>query len=306
MRIGWITANPDFTGHMIEAKNNISICNDGLSQYAAAELFRRGDVERQIPKVTKVYRKKRDVMLEAMETSWPKKAKWEEPKGGLFLWVKMPKNFNTDELLQGRGGEGRRLRTGEPILLKARPQLHAPQLQPPLRGGHSDGHTDAGQAPQGEAQVASLMRCRPWSTPSSSTGPASAATASTSEEIAKVLREEGLEVRVVDAKKEKVKDIAGYDLVIVGSGIAMGKWTSEPEDFLKRFRGELAGKKVALFVSCGSASPSPTPKPEAGRAARKNVPRRQGGAVRAEPRRPGLLRRPPTTTTTCPGGRACS
>ncbi len=48
MRIGWITANPDFTGHMIEAKNNISICNDGLSQYAAAELFRRGDVERQI------------------------------------------------------------------------------------------------------------------------------------------------------------------------------------------------------------------------------------------------------------------
>lgn len=63
MRIGWITANSDFTGHMIEAKNNISICNDGLSQYAAAELFRRGDVERQIPKVTKVYRKKRDIML---------------------------------------------------------------------------------------------------------------------------------------------------------------------------------------------------------------------------------------------------
>ncbi|MFA5870034.1 MAG: PLP-dependent aminotransferase family protein, partial [Candidatus Bathyarchaeia archaeon] len=46
MRIGWITANPEFTGHLMEAKNNISICNDGLSQYAAAELFRRGDVER--------------------------------------------------------------------------------------------------------------------------------------------------------------------------------------------------------------------------------------------------------------------
>jgi aspartate/methionine/tyrosine aminotransferase len=56
MRIGWITANPEFTSHMIEAKNNISICNDGLSQYAAAELFKRGDVGRQISKVTKVYR----------------------------------------------------------------------------------------------------------------------------------------------------------------------------------------------------------------------------------------------------------
>jgi menaquinone-dependent protoporphyrinogen oxidase len=95
-------------------------------------------------------------------------------------------------------------------------------------------------------------------------------TASTSEEIAKTLREEGLEARVVNAKKEKVKDITGYDLVMVGSGIVMGKWTSEPEDFLKKFQRELAGKKVALFVSCGSASPSPTVKPEAVAQARKN------------------------------------
>ena len=106
MRIGWITANPEFTGHLMEAKNNISICNDGLSQYAAAELFRRGDVERQIPKVTKVYRKKRDVMLEAMKTSFPKKAKWDEPKGGLFLWVKLPRNISSDELLKDAVANG--------------------------------------------------------------------------------------------------------------------------------------------------------------------------------------------------------
>ncbi len=99
MRIGWITANADFTSHMVEAKGNISICNDGLSQYAAAELFRRGIVASQIPKVTRVYRKKRDVMLEAMEGSLPKQAKWNEPKGGLFLWVKMPRGFDTDAAL---------------------------------------------------------------------------------------------------------------------------------------------------------------------------------------------------------------
>jgi 2-aminoadipate transaminase len=84
---------------MIEAKSNISICNDGLSQYAAAELFRRGDVARQIPKVTRVYRKKRDLMLETMEVSFPGRAKWNTPKGGLFLWVKMPRTVNADEML---------------------------------------------------------------------------------------------------------------------------------------------------------------------------------------------------------------
>jgi menaquinone-dependent protoporphyrinogen oxidase len=77
-------------------------------------------------------------------------------------------------------------------------------------------------------------------------------TAGTSEEIAKVLHDEGLEVRVVDAKKEKVKDVSGYDLVIVGSGMMMHRWTKEPENFLEKFQTELAKRKVALFVSSGA------------------------------------------------------
>jgi len=75
------------------------------------------------------------------------------------------------------------------------------------------------------------------------------ATESTSEEIAKVLKGEGLEVKVVNAKKEKVRDISPYDLIIVGSGMQMGKWTGEPENFLNQFQKELANKKVAIFVS---------------------------------------------------------
>lgn len=78
------------------------------------------------------------------------------------------------------------------------------------------------------------------------------ATTSTSEEVAAVLRKEGVEVQVVNAKNEKVKDIAEYDLVIVGSGIQIFRWTGEPEDFLKKFQKELAKKKVALFVSAGA------------------------------------------------------
>jgi len=77
------------------------------------------------------------------------------------------------------------------------------------------------------------------------------ATASTSEEIARILRQEGLEVRVTDVKKEEIKDIAEYNLVIVGSGIEMNKWTSESERFLEKFQKELAKKNVALFVCCG-------------------------------------------------------
>jgi menaquinone-dependent protoporphyrinogen oxidase len=81
------------------------------------------------------------------------------------------------------------------------------------------------------------------------------AAASTSEDIAETLSKEGLNVKVVNLKKEKVKDISEYELVIVGSGIQINKWTGEPEGFLKKFQKELTKKKVALFVCCGSAEP---------------------------------------------------
>jgi len=77
------------------------------------------------------------------------------------------------------------------------------------------------------------------------------ATAGTSAEIANVLQNEGFDVRMVNVKKEKIDDISGYDLVIVGSGVMINRWTSEPEKFLRKFQKELANKKVALFVSSG-------------------------------------------------------
>lgn len=78
------------------------------------------------------------------------------------------------------------------------------------------------------------------------------ATESTSEEIAKVLREEGLEVDVVNLKNKKVKDISEYDVVIVGAGMQMFRWCKESEKFLDKFQDELREKKHVIFISSGA------------------------------------------------------
>ncbi|MHA2007794.1 MAG: flavodoxin domain-containing protein [Promethearchaeota archaeon] len=78
------------------------------------------------------------------------------------------------------------------------------------------------------------------------------ATASTSEEIAKVLRVEGFEVRVINLREEKVKDITEYELIIIGSGMKIDMWTSKAKAFLNKFRDELKKKKLAIFVSSGA------------------------------------------------------
>lgn len=75
------------------------------------------------------------------------------------------------------------------------------------------------------------------------------ATKGTSEELARVLEEEGFVVKVVNAREEKIRDIAEYRLVIVGSGMSMGNWGSEAEEFVKKFQRDFDSKKLAIFVS---------------------------------------------------------
>lgn len=81
------------------------------------------------------------------------------------------------------------------------------------------------------------------------------ATAGTAEEISKVLQEEGHDVQVVDVKKDKIKSISEYELVIIGSGMRIFRWVGEAENFIKKFQDELRQKKTAIFVSSGAQAP---------------------------------------------------
>ena len=65
------------------------------------------------------------------------------------------------------------------------------------------------------------------------------------ESIAQTLGERGLSVEIEEARG--VGDITGFDAVVVGGGLYMGKWHADARRLLKRHRGELAGKRVALF-----------------------------------------------------------
>ncbi len=74
------------------------------------------------------------------------------------------------------------------------------------------------------------------------------------ETIASKLSDSGIMFDLVDLKKEKSSRPEGYDLVIVGSGIKMGKWTTEALNYLKDHEESLSLLPHAIFVSSGFAS----------------------------------------------------
>jgi 2-aminoadipate transaminase len=53
-----------------------------------------------------VYRAKRDAMLEALEEHLDGVATWSQPKGGLFIWVRLPEGVDTTKLLEAAHAAG--------------------------------------------------------------------------------------------------------------------------------------------------------------------------------------------------------
>jgi 2-aminoadipate transaminase len=59
-----------------------------------------GFLDQHVKLIRKVYRERRDVMLAAMDRSFPPQVDWTQPQGGLFLWGTLPVELDAAAVLQ--------------------------------------------------------------------------------------------------------------------------------------------------------------------------------------------------------------
>ncbi len=100
-RLAWTVAPMEATRKMVIGKQSVDLCTNAFTQYIAADLLAGGLIDRHIPEIISLYRKKRDVMMTAMEKHFPKEgATWTKSQGGLFTWAELPRHVNTTEMLK--------------------------------------------------------------------------------------------------------------------------------------------------------------------------------------------------------------
>ena len=99
-RLGWIVANKAILDKFVMAKQPADLCSAPFTQAMVYEFCNRGLLIPHIEKIVKLYGKKRDVMLNALEKYMPKNAgiKWTHPEGGMFTWVTLPEHVDTVEM----------------------------------------------------------------------------------------------------------------------------------------------------------------------------------------------------------------
>jgi 2-aminoadipate transaminase len=97
LRVGFIVAPWDMLSRMLALKTDAG--SGALEQMVLAE-YCAPHFTSHVPALTKALRRKLDVLMEALNEHFGTSAEFEDNKGGIFLWVKLPDNVDTLKLYQ--------------------------------------------------------------------------------------------------------------------------------------------------------------------------------------------------------------
>src|SRR3954464_540592 len=99
LRLGWTAAPRPVLEKLNLGKGAADLCSSPLSQLFVRTYFAERDWLTYVRKLTGVYRRRRDIMLEALAEHFPREATWTRPQGGLFIWARLPDFIDTTDLL---------------------------------------------------------------------------------------------------------------------------------------------------------------------------------------------------------------
>ncbi|CAN5322518.1 PLP-dependent aminotransferase family protein [soil metagenome] len=103
LRVGYIVAPWPVLSRILGIKTDAG--SGALEQMVLAE-FCAAHFNDHVPKLTRGLRVKLEAMMEALAEQFGTAAEFDDPKGGIFLWIKLPDNVDTLKLYQAASASG--------------------------------------------------------------------------------------------------------------------------------------------------------------------------------------------------------
>jgi len=98
IRLAWVIAPPEIINKLILVKQGADLHTSTFNQIVAFEVAKRGFLNEHVKIIRKVYKERRDIMLDTLTEHMPEGVNWTRPQGGLFLWVTLPECLNSEDL----------------------------------------------------------------------------------------------------------------------------------------------------------------------------------------------------------------
>ncbi|MDA3846793.1 MAG: PLP-dependent aminotransferase family protein [Vallitaleaceae bacterium] len=94
-RLGYIIAEEAVIKKCVLMKQSMDLHTSNFSQVMLLEYIKTHGLEANIKKIITIYKKKRDIMIQAIKDYLPGSVTYHKPKGGMFLWLDLGKGHDS-------------------------------------------------------------------------------------------------------------------------------------------------------------------------------------------------------------------
>lgn len=99
LRVGYAVANPEILGSFIHTKALTTISSSTVDQKAISYFLQHNDFDNHLTNLKREYEFKCNLMVTELTTHFGNEFSWVKPKGGIYLWIKLPDYIDEMELL---------------------------------------------------------------------------------------------------------------------------------------------------------------------------------------------------------------
>jgi DNA-binding transcriptional MocR family regulator len=118
-RIGWLVADSELVSRLAHLKRTTDFHSSVLMQAALTEFCHRGEYDKHLQRLRKVYRQRMARTAEALAASMPEDCRWRIPAGGYCVWLELPPGVSDAELAARAARDGVHVTPGRHFFVHA-------------------------------------------------------------------------------------------------------------------------------------------------------------------------------------------
>ena len=98
-RVGWALVPQALKEKLVIAAESSILCPSNFAQLAISGYLADQPWREQIAEFCKLYKARRDAMLESLEKYFPEGVTWTHPEGGFYFWLTLPEGIDTKAMM---------------------------------------------------------------------------------------------------------------------------------------------------------------------------------------------------------------
>jgi 2-aminoadipate transaminase len=100
LRIGWVRTPPALRPSLVVAKQAADLHSSTIDQAAAAHWLATVDLDAHVAGLRAAYGERRDALLDGLAAALPPGSTHNRPEGGMFVWARLPDDWDAEDLLR--------------------------------------------------------------------------------------------------------------------------------------------------------------------------------------------------------------